>query len=99
MTLGEGIVHRLRRPGRAAATVRPPGDLGARSVRFARALTPRPLRTAAATGTGPVPGSTLAAAIRTEVPVHRLSPVQAAGVMAVAPKLVVPNLFAPQPQP
>jgi len=93
MTLGDGIVHRLRRPGRTAETAHPPGDLGARSVRFAGARSPRPLRTAARAGTGPVPGSTLAGAIRAEVPVHRLAPVQAAGAMAVAPKL-----FAPQPQ-
>jgi hypothetical protein len=95
--LGAGVVHRLRRPGRAGRvdplgsageTAHTPGELGARSVRFAGALVPRSLPHAEPAGTGPLPGRTLAGAIRTEVPVHRLASVQAAGSMLVPRDLI-----------
>jgi hypothetical protein len=85
--LGAAVVHRLRRPGRVGPAVgesaRKPGGLGARSVRFAQALRPRSLPHAESAGAGPIPGRMLAGAVRTEVPVHRLGPVQAAGTMVV----------------
>jgi hypothetical protein len=96
--MGEGIAHRLRRPGPGdgiGRTPHRPGDLAARSARFAdNAL--RPLPHAEPTSAGPVPGGTLAACTRTDVPVHRLAPVQAAGSMVVPRDLV--GLQAPIPQ-
>ena len=108
--MGAGVVHRLRRPGRvgrfrpAGENDHPPGDLGVRSVRFASALIPRSLPHAESATTGPAPGRVLAGAIRTEVPVHRLASVQAAGSMVVPRDLTplqapVPNPFASRPQP
>jgi hypothetical protein len=99
-TIGTGVVNRLRRPGRVRGvgeTSYPPGVLGVRSVRFAGALILRPLPAAESATTGPVPGRTPAGAIRTEVPVHRLAQVQAAGSMIV-PRDLSP-LQAPRPQP
>jgi len=84
-SLAAGVVHRLRRPGRSGALEGryPPGDLGARSVRFAGALIPRPLPHAQPVSAGSGPGRTLAGAIRAEVPAHRLAQVQAVGAMLV----------------
>jgi hypothetical protein len=101
LPLGVGVVHRLRRPGRAGQLGRThsPGDLGARSVRFAAALTPAPLPHAQPVTTGRVPGRTLASAIRVEVPVHRLAQVQAAGSMVVPRDLLPLQIpIAPQPR-
>ncbi|HST84190.1 MAG TPA: hypothetical protein VLL08_20815 [Kineosporiaceae bacterium] len=99
--LGAGVVHRLRRPGRIGQLSRThaPGDLGARSIRFAAALTPSSLPHAEPVTTGRVPGQTLAGAIRVEVPVHRLAQVQAAGSMIV-PRDLLPlqNPVASQPR-
>jgi hypothetical protein len=81
MPLGAGIRQRLRRPGRNGETPYRIGRLAARSVRFARAVTPRSLPKTETRHSAP--GHTLSSAIRTEVPVHRLGPVQAAGAMVV----------------
>jgi hypothetical protein len=84
--IGTDRADRVNWSGRSdwpGETVHPPGRLAVRSVRFAGALTPRSLPQARPVNAGSLPGRTLAAAVRTEVPVHRLAPVQAAGVMVV----------------
>jgi hypothetical protein len=91
--LGAGVVHRLRRPGRGSETPHRPGTLAAGFARFAETVTRPPLPHAERVATGPVPGVTLAAAIRTEVTVHRLAPVLGAGAM------VVPRDLAPLQSP
>jgi hypothetical protein len=94
--LAAGLVHRLRRPGQVSEKSHIPGSLGAASVRFAGALTLRSLPAPALAGTGPVPGRTLAGAIRTEVGVHRLAQVHAAGSMVV-PRDLIPLQAPAQP--
>jgi hypothetical protein len=86
MPLGAGIRQRLRRPGRNGEKPHQIGRLADRSIRFARAVTPRSLPHAELAHRAP--GHTLSAAIRTEVPVHRLAPVQAAGAMVVPRDLI-----------
>jgi hypothetical protein len=86
MPLGAGIRQRLRRPGRNGETPYRIGRLAARSARFARAITPRSLPKSELAHA--VPGQRLSTAVRTEVPVHRLGPVQATGSMVVPRDLI-----------
>lgn len=95
--LAIGLAQRWRRPGRARQTRQQPGLLAARSIQFAGTASVRPLPHAGRTATGPAPGGTLTAATRSEVPVHRLAPVLAAGAMVVARDLV--PLQPPGPAP
>lgn len=94
--IGVGVGHRLRRPGRSEEMPYPPGTLASRSVRFAGGLIPRSLPHAETVSAGPGPGRLPAGALRTEVPVHRLSSVQAAGSMVV-PRDLLPLQAPPEP--